>query len=108
MNWMSTLLALYLTALSVWPCHDESVVVPAGRVAVSAQTDEPVGHTGHNHLCSPFCSCACCGAHLNVPPILTFVPEPEGWHLLPASLFSYASSAWFAPPATIWQPPQLG
>lgn len=118
MKFLSVVWAWYLLVLSCLPCtHEQEAPLRAVEVlstnsslvgAETIPTESPTRDHDEDHACSPFCTCSCCGTHLSIPQTPEFAAKPEGWQLLPADHFSYASPAWVAPPATIWQPPQLG
>ncbi|WP_083882558.1 DUF6660 family protein [Fibrisoma limi] len=112
MKWLTTLLAFYLLALSLWPCADEPLPTTgqAGRamVASATPTESQQSHHHEHDACSPFCTCACCAATLTVAPRLQYSLSPSVENALVAVAgFSYASEHPLDPITAIWQPPQL-
>ncbi|MGF7218723.1 hypothetical protein GGR92_004902 [Spirosoma lacussanchae] len=112
MKWLTTLLAFYLLALSLWPCTDEPLPTTgqAGRVMVASATptESEQAHHHEQDACSPFCICACCAATLTVAPRFQYSLSPSVENA-PAAVagFSYASEHPLDPITAIWQPPQL-
>ncbi|WP_093832942.1 DUF6660 family protein [Spirosoma endophyticum] len=110
MKWWTTLLALYLLGLSLWPCADEMDSLPEqSSVAVLTSAASEPGTSHHEHdQCTPFCSCACCAVTITVIGCFSYVIKPV-FQSIPASVtsFDYTLIHWADPLTAIWQPPKL-
>jgi len=100
---IALILSFLFIALAAKPCVD-------GPVLSQSRSEITAGHDTHEHsadLCSPFCSCACCGVHiLNYLPQQNFeVSAFADFAQKPVSLYrTPLVSGYFG---SIWQPPQL-
>lgn len=105
MRFLSFILSLYVLALSVVPCLDDaSYDVNSFGVEIS--------HTSHDHnhdnsnesdLCTPFCTCACCGSLITVPAVQEVV---EAKVMLSATyLFTHNLDYSFTYTKGVWRPP---
>ena len=63
MKYVWVLFAIYFTALLVLPCSD-NVEYNLNDDTFMSQ-DNKVNHNHSSEQCSPFCTCACCGRHIN-------------------------------------------
>lgn len=66
MFWFARIFALYLLVLGCLPCvdfeHDRHLQQTNARVVFKTADTQACGHHhGCNDLCSPLCTCACCG-----------------------------------------------
>lgn len=104
------LLALYILLLSCLPCGDmkDCSEVATGRTESHATAAPDVtNHTHHDkniELCSPFCSCICCGQITNwrsntiiMQPLMRVSPPK----ILLAAQFLQSEYT-----SAIWQPPK--
>ncbi|MBD3581904.1 DUF6660 family protein [Flavobacterium selenitireducens] len=104
MKCLALILSVLFIALAAKPCADGEATHSRSQTAYS-QT-----HDSHEHevdLCSPFCSCACCGAYIfNYIPNQAFEVDATVFALpKPTSLYkTRLVSDYFG---SIWQPPQL-
>ena len=110
-KWLTTILALYLTGLSLWPCADEALsIIGQGNQGafISAKTASSEASHDHQDHCTPFCSCACCAATITVASQFHYSPA----YLVEVALvattdFQYTLLQWADPLSAIWQPPKL-
>ena len=107
---MTIILALYVLGLSVWPCADEAMSTnrqERGAVAIAASVPVPVPVHDHHDACTPFCTCACCAATINIAPHFNYNVMPMV-ELVPiaTAIFQYVPVQWASPLSAIWQPPQ--
>ncbi|MEZ0612350.1 DUF6660 family protein [Fibrella sp. WM1] len=109
-KWLTTILAIYLMMLSLWPCADEAMTtrVPVTTdVVVAAPPSHPASHQHDHDQCTPFCTCSCCAATITAIPRFSYSLGPAvRFVAITTDGFCYAPTRWVAPPATIWQPPQ--
>lgn len=97
--------SFYVLFLSVLPCSDRVECADHARMENSQNTD----HQNHKHeteLCSPFCTCACCGVTIvyvpNISLPLKNSIEQQYIPLISLYTFHYASADY----GSIWQPPK--
>ncbi|MGG7666531.1 MULTISPECIES: DUF6660 family protein [Dyadobacter] len=99
--------ALYVTALSCFPCQDVPV-----RLASEISSLAAVSHEESNHkdvpgdFCSPFCICTCC-ATVNMPPIVLGFALSTPLPVSAEKTFEYKFSFSQINANLIWQPPRL-
>jgi hypothetical protein len=61
------ILALYVTALSVYPCSDENTCTDEKQMGEQiANASEHPHSANEKDLCTPFCICACCATHIRI------------------------------------------
>ena len=107
MKWTHFLMAIYLMAVSFYPCTDSD----AADTVISA-VELTYGHEGHSHneerhTCPPFCACNCCSVQvLNYVSVVTF-DFPIPFQTIPLKESFYISNLSDAYSGSIWQPPQL-
>ena len=103
MHFLSTVLALYLSALILFPCYD--VVAEEGihnEVHLHTHNDQaPIDLDAD--LCSPFCSCHCCHTHV------VSAKKANSQDSYPSSLEynSYAGGLLINPSFSVWHPPKV-
>src|SRR3970040_664687 len=103
---MNLILSIYLTALSFLPCADLEVNSVVHTSKELSSYKENHSHNKEKDLCSPFCSCNCCGVQIlshfpinfDFPLISTVIKTKEPFY---KSIFA---SNFFG---SIWQPPQI-
>lgn len=111
MKFLNIILSIYLVALSCLPCADMEAksVGKNDTNAIAKTTDD---HNEHSHdkdkdLCSPFCSCNCCGSQIvsyfNVMTCNFAVVSKEIKTQLPSYTSKFTSNFY----GSIWQPPQI-
>lgn len=107
---ISTILSLYLMALAVLPCSDESgwclFDIEAAVGVELHETDDHDHQTDCSDHCSPFCICNCCQITVRTPVKTAFSISP------PSSIIADQPQLkpWFKVlilPNDIWQPPKL-
>ena len=109
MKLLNYILSIYLIALSCLPCADMEVSSAAHKaVEISSNHDEKShNHDKENDLCSPFCSCNCCGSQIvSYFKVLSFnfaVVSKTIKTQLPSYTSKFASNFY----GSIWQPPQI-
>ncbi|WP_143092672.1 DUF6660 family protein [Arsenicibacter rosenii] len=102
------LMGLYLLTLSVLPCADGAL-----HVKVNTGLPTQIMPDGHDHdqhqasgdLCSPLCTCACCGTVISplVPFAFSFTPP-----VLPLNKVPELRGIFFSEVAlSLWQPPKI-
>jgi len=106
---LNYILSIYLVALSCLPCADIEVNSAAHKaVEISSNHNEKShDHNKKNDLCSPFCSCNCCGSQIvSYFKINTFSFAFVSKSIktqLPTYSSKFASNFY----GSIWQPPQI-
>lgn len=61
------LCALYIIALSVYPCSDANTCADEKENGIAFVDYEGSGHSdGEQDACTPFCVCSCCAAHIQL------------------------------------------
>ena len=109
MKLLNYILAVYLVALSCLPCADMEVSSAAHKVAeISTNHDEKShNHDKENDLCSPFCSCNCCGSQIvsffKVASFNFTIVSKTIKTQLPSYTSKFTSNFY----GSIWQPPQI-
>lgn len=103
------ILTIYLLGLSLMTCSDAEIhsSAPNSGFELAHDGEGTHSHNKEGDMCSPFCSCACCGVQivnnmtvLNLNfPVLTEQPVPQIPHYTPVFASSFSGS--------IWQPPQI-
>ena len=107
MKFLNYILSIYLVALSCLPCADLEESSAAHRAIEMASNHEHHSHDKENDLCSPFCSCNCCGSQIvsyfkMVSYNLAVVSKTITTQL-PTYTSKFTSNFF----GIIWQPPQI-
>ncbi len=100
------LFAIYVFALSVYPCSDkETCVDERKKGSIVVKVDDHDHSNSEMDHCAPFCICACCAAHiqLNYLSDITFTNFVHNTKV--ATL--YVEKPLFNNSKSIWQPPKL-
>jgi hypothetical protein len=103
---MHSLIAIYILALSVYPCSDQETCADEriqGSTVVNVQD--------HNHTseesdhCTPFCICSCCAAHIQLHYVsdITLVNLVHNTPIATQYLERHSLNNSKA----IWQPPKI-
>jgi len=107
MKFIALILSILISALAVMPCSDD---ITCEKVNTSEQAlDSPISHNhseDEGDLCTPFCTCACCGCGgfiITTPSfylIGSIVMTPS-----PSTIYqsNFISSYYFS----FWQPPKI-
>lgn len=107
MKMLNLILSIYVTLLSCLPCAD----MDANSLAHSS-IDHSIKHDNHSHdlendLCSPFCSCNCCGQQImTIFPSLIYENTIK-FKEIKSSISIYKSVFTSNFYGSIWQPPQI-
>lgn len=109
MKFLNYILSIYLVALSCLPCADiearSADNMPAG-ISYSHEK-ESHSHDKESDMCSPFCTCSCCGSlivgYLKIADFNFEVASKS----IRTKLTSYTSKFTSSFFGSIWQPPQL-
>lgn len=107
MKLLNYILSIYLIALSCLPCADIEVSNTAHKASEIVHTQEKHSHDKENDLCSPFCSCNCCGSQIVTyfkAVSYNFTVVSKGIKTQLPSYTSQLTSNFFG---SIWQPPQI-
>lgn len=106
MKVLTFILSLYITALSIVPCSDGiEQCRDNGETEISVLQHEH-NHSDHeNDLCTPFCTCACCGSLITLPtPQLI---SDSKVIISTTYLFAYKFDYSFEYKEGIWHPPAI-
>ena len=106
MKWLYFILSFYIISLSVLPCADELSYI---YKSVSSVTNNSSSHENgcKDDVCSPFCTCACCGISIHYFTSVSNISAPK--ICLQDKLETLCSEhipSGFS--GSIWQPPKLG
>ena len=89
------------------PCADMEISSAAHQLAVHQSHQDKHSHDKENDLCSPFCSCNCCGSQIvsyfKVITINFHVVSKSIKTQLPTYTSKFTSNFY----GSIWQPPQI-
>lgn len=106
MKYFALIFLLYFVALAILPCGDR-------HLECNNTTHETVSHqnqstpNGRHDLCSPLCTCGCCGTTANFAfqtfKTNDFRPDYSSTHKFPVWNFHFKSNYF----ANIWQPPRI-
>jgi hypothetical protein len=105
MRLFAFLLLLYFTALSLVPCTDGMQQSSSHIGVEDSFTEHDHNDSEHQDDCTPFCTCACCGSIVTLPPaqsILETKIETSADYL-----FHYALDYSFDYCEGIWHPPSF-
>ena len=107
--------SLYFVLLSCLPCNDSEHVLlppqpPQYAMNIEVQNHHnPDNHDNCNDLCSPFCTCACCGMTINLQATFNYTPKSQPIPLpIVSENFSYQSPHSNQYLQGVFQPPQVG
>lgn len=107
MKWTHFIMAIYLMAVSFYPCSDTDKTIMASVAMETAHEHENHAHDEHHDTCPPFCVCNCCGLQmLNYVSSVTF-DFPIPFQTIPLKESFYVSNLSDTYAGSIWQPPQL-
>jgi hypothetical protein len=63
------LFAFYLLFLAIYPCSDASSMSEQNSEIVTIAAYDHANSNQDQDLCTPFCICACCAAHIKLSPL---------------------------------------
>src|SRR5690349_15589577 len=103
---MRLLFAVYLLALSVYPCSDKSTCSHEKKDGIAIVNPNHHDHKqAEQDICSPLCICSCCAASVQLTVNYIHLPvyiEHRTKHIIP-----YQEKALLNFPQAIWQPPRI-
>lgn len=109
MKFFNIIFSIYLVALSCLPCDDVELNSAAHKtVEITSNHDEKSNnHDKENDLCSPFCSCSCCGSQIvsffKITTLSFNIVSKNIRTKLPSYTPKFISNFY----GSIWQPPQI-
>nr|WP_315202064.1 DUF6660 family protein [uncultured Flavobacterium sp.] len=107
MKLLNTILSFIFLILSSMPCADMETNNSAHTKTEFVSNDNNHSHNKENDLCSPFCTCNCCGAQVLSYQANVVFDFSTISAVITKSLPTYKSifsSNFFG---SIWQPPQI-
>ena len=73
MKVIAFILSILVFIMAISPCADYEMILHAQEHVLSESHDQGHDHSHHNNdLCTPFCTCQCCGTSITVPDIVYF------------------------------------
>ncbi|MDV3956682.1 hypothetical protein J2O08_16555 [Elizabethkingia anophelis] len=104
MKHLGLILAVFFTFLLTVSCSDASVYT--GNTQTTVQKDSHSQDDHHSDLCSPFCTCSCCGMHItatNFAVLSISTVSPVYYDKIVSSPVMSAFDITYG----IWQPPKI-
>ena len=99
------ILAIYITALTLYPCSDRDACQDelqegeqVAYIADQAPSDEM-------DICTPFCICSCCAAHIRLAPVSDI--DFAGVIHNTKETIPYIEKQTLSDHNHIWQPPRI-
>jgi hypothetical protein len=107
MKWRYLLMAIYIIAVSLYPCTDSKSSVTTSYASETAHHQHDDSHKNHADTCPPFCVCNCCGVQM-----VNYISDVTFNFFVPFQTISskqsfYVSNLSDTYSGKIWQPPQL-
>ncbi|MDD3860986.1 MAG: hypothetical protein PHW83_12365 [Bacteroidales bacterium] len=102
MKTFALILSIYILALTIVPCFDSHLTGTEASTELCQKNNDP--DTSDTDLCSPFCTCSCCGTSISFE-LLVFLnttivtPSVLKFHFRTPDITEIA----FA----FWQPPKI-
>jgi hypothetical protein len=100
------LLAIHIGFLSVYPCSDSETCADEQKSGITYVDNNSHEHSSDEQdLCSPFCICACCAAHIQ----LNHVADITFTNMIHNTKVStlYREKPMLNNSHSIWQPPKI-
>lgn len=99
------ILVIIIAGLSAYPCNDSDICIDDQKSSYSILNANDHDHSSSElDLCTPFCTCSCCAAHIQVPITFNYTIE----RTFSTSPFKFYSSVFLDRLSySIWQPPRL-
>lgn len=97
------LISFYIAALSVLPCNDIMAHNDHEKMDSEVIEQTHTEDTSHEDVCTPFCTCSCCGAVLSLPSKIEYVltkPIALSNYIFPYQLnytFNFIKGVWHPP-----------
>lgn len=91
--------------MTVFPCSDDSTCIDDARAGVTSIDQNDHQHSSSEEdLCTPFCICSCCAAHIQIKNS-TVLNSTDLFHnaRLPSH---YTEKPFLTNVGSIWQPPK--
>ncbi|MEO6175008.1 MAG: DUF6660 family protein [Flavobacterium circumlabens] len=109
MKIISFILTIYMLSLSGISCADTYMYNSVSKSAHLTQSNhnEGASHKGEKDLCSPFCSCACCGIQVVSNLNDASFDFPLNIKEISPKVSQYQSILISSFTGSIWQPPQI-
>ncbi|HRK52681.1 MAG TPA: hypothetical protein PK185_02135 [Cyclobacteriaceae bacterium] len=98
--------AFYILFLAVYPCSDaNSRVIEQKSEIVSALQSTHLSSGMEADICTPFCICACCSAHIKISTLSDL--EFSGVIHNTKANMPYLEKRFSSGNSSIWQPPRI-
>ena len=98
-------LAIYILLMAVYPCSDSKTCLDEQRLGTVITTADHDHEPQEKDLCTPFCICTCCAAHVQL--------TASGYSNLLGQLHNtefataYLDKPILSSAHSIWQPPRI-
>ena len=99
---LSIILSFYVIVLTLTPCVDDYLSSNIAKSEISQQQNE--SNSSDIDLCSPFCTCNCCGASITIVLKTFFTPDKPISAILN---FFHADKKLTDKAHSFWQPPKI-
>jgi hypothetical protein len=99
------LFAFYLLFLAIYPCSDASSVSEQKSEIVTLAVYDHGNSTQDQDLCTPFCICVCCAAHIKLCPLADM--DFAGVIHNTQETIPYIEKQLLSDYSHIWQPPKI-
>lgn len=97
-------MGLYIMLLSVMPCSDVAECSESTTISIGALEDH-ADHSQETELCSPFCTCICCGVSTDLP--MGETTESDVVVFASGYVAHYQAVLPLEVALVIWQPPKI-
>lgn len=105
-KFFAIIFSIYFAYLSTVPCGDKENCNEFAQTHATITTDHNQGNSHQNEICSPFCTCACCGCQgfnlKSFPTVAIAFTQTAERKIIP-----YQSQFISQFSADIWQPPKV-
>jgi hypothetical protein len=103
---MRLLFALYILALSVYPCSDKGTCADEQKAGIAVVDTSDHDHTqAEQDICTPLCICSCCAASVQLT--VSYLSMPVRIDHDTKLIIPYQEKSLLNLPQSIWQPPKL-
>jgi hypothetical protein len=100
------LFALYILALSVYPCSDKATCSHEKKEGIAIVDPNHHDHKqAEQDICSPLCICSCCAASVQLT--VNYINMPVGIEHATKFVIPYQEKALVNHASSIWQPPRI-
>jgi hypothetical protein len=97
--------SMYFIILSCWPCADFDGIISFDSNDVVSVKSNDHSHSNCNDICSPFCSCNCCGNPFFGHQIVALFLDKKNENFIKLPEYKSPQTATYF--ASIWQPPKM-